>query len=155
MALEVLDRMAKRLPLVRVSERAVEARLGDSHRSAGDVDAAEFERRERLLEALPFDASKQILRRHAALVQEHLARFRAFVAELAEISADNQSRCLALDQKHRHAPVARLSGGVGFDQDRQRIGVSSIGDPGLGAADDVVVAITSGGRDDALKVAAG
>jgi hypothetical protein len=50
--------------------------------------------------------------------------------------------------------MARLRVRVGLDQHRQRVGMAGVGDPGLGAVDDIVVAHSPRHRGDALEVAA-
>ena len=50
-------------------------------------------------------------------------------------------------------PGLRL--GICLDEHGKRIGVTSVGDPGLCAVDDVVIANSSGDGGDTLQIAAG
>src|SRR5207249_6971908 len=88
--LEVADGPAECVPLLRVGQRAVEARLGDSDSAACDVDTAELERRQSLLKPTALDAAEEIVDGHAAIGEEHLSGFRSFVPQLVEVPADRK-----------------------------------------------------------------
>lgn len=64
--------MAESVPFVSVRERAVEARLGHAHGPAGDVDAPELQRRQRLLKTVALLPAQQVLAGHAAVAQKDL-----------------------------------------------------------------------------------
>ncbi len=148
--LEVRDRAAESMALACVGERAVEACLRHTHGPAGDVDATELERRQRLLQPLTLLPAQHVLDRHATVAQEHFRRLRSLVAQLVEILADREARRPLFDHQHGHAPMAWLRVGIGLDQHRKRVGVARVGDPGLGAVDNVVVTLALRHCGDAL-----
>src|ERR1700674_4313059 len=59
--LELCDGPAKRMPAARVRERPVEAGLRHAHRPAGDVDAPELQRRQRLLQPVALFPAQHVL----------------------------------------------------------------------------------------------
>src|SRR5688500_7317441 len=98
-------------------ERLLERGLGDADAARRDVDPAEREAADGLVEAAPFRAD-QIARRHAVVVEHELGRVDALVAELLELAARAESGPL-LAEEHRHAAVARLGLRVGLREDRE------------------------------------
>ena len=76
------------------------------------------------------------------------------IAELLELAAHAKPLAL-LGEKEAHALVAGLGARVGLDQERQARAVDAVGDPGLGAVDDVgVVALAARRGADRLQVGA-
>ena len=74
-------------------------------------------------------------------------------ADLVQVAAALEALHAALDDEQADALVAGLGVGAG-DHDHQ-VGVDAVGDEGLGAVEQVVVALVDGGGADALQVAAG
>src|SRR5436190_8746732 len=148
------DRLAESAALLRVAKRHLERALGDAGAARGDVDAAELEAAGSLHEALALDAAEQVLLRHAVVVEAQLAGVDGAVAHLLQLAVDVEARAL-LGDEHAHALVARLGVGVGLDQQQRHVAVQAVGDPGLRAVDDVVVAVEPGDRADRLQVGAG
>ena len=59
-----------------------------------------------------------------------------------------------LGQQHRQAPVAGLVR-IGARQQRHQVGAHRMGDPGLGAVDDIIIAVADRARAQAREVGAG
>ena len=93
-------------------------------------------------------------RRHPHVVEHHLAGLGALVAELAHVLGDLEPGRARVDEQHAHAAVGRLRPRIGLHEHRQRVGVAGVGDPHLGAADDVVVTVAPRRGRDALQVGA-
>src|SRR5215831_19779734 len=92
--------------------------------------------------------------RQAIVLKDQLGRIDRFVAELGKPPPDRKTFLLWCDEK-AHAVVARPSVCIGLDQKRKTGSFRPIGDPGLGAADKVMIAIAPGGHANALQVGAG
>ena len=102
----------------------------------------------------PSCAADQPVGRHAVVLEHQLGRVDALVAELLELAADREARALLGDEQ-AHAAVARLRRRVGLHQQREALAVDAVGDPGLGAVDDVAVAVVAArDRADRLQIGA-
>jgi hypothetical protein len=153
--LEVRDRLTERRPLPRVPQRRLVRRLGDADRARRDVDPADLQAVQDLLQAAALLAAEQVDRRDADLVEDQLAGLRALVAELGQVPADREAGRVRVDEQDRHAFVrlGRIFGGL--DQHGQDAGHPGVRDPRLGPADHVVVAVFDRGGHDALQVGPG
>jgi hypothetical protein len=151
--LVLADRLAEGVALARVLQRLVEGRRRDAHAARRDVDPPELEAAHRLVEAAPF-LPDQIRGRHAVVVEDELCRVDALVAELLELLARREARALLAEQ-HRHAAVTGLGRGIRLQQDGEAMALDAVGDPGLRAVDDEMVAFTARAGADRLQVGAG
>ena len=107
-----------------------------------------------MLQALAFDPANELVGGHAVVLEGELGRVDPAVAEFLELAADAKALAL-LGEEEAHALVAGLGAGVRLDQQREAGAVDAVGDPGLGAVDDVgVVALASGRGADRLQVGA-
>ena len=102
---------------------------------------------------MPFLAADQPVGRNAIILEHQLGGVDALVAELFELAADREARPL-FGEEQAHAVVARLGIGIGLDQQREALAVDAVGDPGLGAVDDVAVAASPRRRADRLQIGA-
>ena len=148
------DRLAEGLAQLRVAGGKPQRALGDADTARRHVDAAEFEAAGHLGEAAALDLADQMIGRDAVILEDQLAQIDRLVAELLELAADLEARPLGRDEE-AHAGIARACLGVGLDQQREARALDAVGDPGLGAVDDVVVALTPRGHADRLQVGAG
>ena len=73
--------------------------------------------------------------------------------DLLQVAAALEAGHAALDDEQADAVVARV--GVGPGGDDHQVGQDAVGDEGLLAVEDPVVAVADGGGPDALQVAAG
>ena len=76
------------------------------------------------------------------------------VAELLQLAADAKSLLLRRDEQ-AHALVPGLRVRIGLHQQRDAVALDAVGDPGLHAVDDVVVAVAPRRGADRLQVGAG
>ena len=74
-------------------------------------------------------------------------------ADLVEVAAPGIALAVCLDEDQRDALGAGR--GVGLGDDDDEIGMLAVGDVGLGAVEDIMVAVALGGGADALEVGAG
>src|SRR6266545_497571 len=58
------------------------------------------------------------------------------------------------DQQDADPPVGGPRRRIGLAQQRDHLGLPSVGDPGLGAVDEVTVILAAGGRGDRLEIRA-
>ena len=147
--------MTKGVTIARVLQRFVVGALGHTQGASGNVDATGFQGAQDLLHSAAFNPTNEVFLRHAHINQGHFTGLGALVSELGQVLADGKARGAGFNQDQAHALVGWASRRVSLDQDGQRVGVASVGDPGLGAVDDVVIAIELGGGLDALQVRAG
>src|SRR5207237_414301 len=89
-----------------------------------------------------------------AITEEDLRRFGSVVAQFVEILPNRETGGALFDHQDGHAAMPGLRLGICLDEHGKRIGVTSVGDPGLCAVDDVVIANSSGDGGDTLQVAA-
>ena len=92
--------------------------------------------------------------RNAVVLEHQLGGIDRLVAELLELAPDREALLLRRDEQ-AHALVARLRLRIGLHQQREARAFDAVGDPGLGAVDDVVVAVAPRRHADALQVGAG
>ena len=126
-------------------------RLDRRHRLDGDHQAFLWELLHQLHEAHARPA-QQMIRRHAHVLEEQLRRVLRLHPDLLEIAAALETLGLRLDGDQRRAFGAELGIGLG-DHDHQ-VGELAVGDEGLGAVDDPLVAVHDGRRLDRLQVGA-
>jgi hypothetical protein len=73
---------------------------------------------------------------------------------LSNFLPTGEARALGRDEQ-AHALVARFGLRIGLGEQREAAALDAVGDPGLGAVDDIVVAVAHRDRADRLKVGAG
>ena len=143
--------LAHGLALLGVGERGVERRPRHTDGAGGDVDTTDLEHAEDLGQA----ASRlpdQVGGGDAVVGVGHLDGLDAAVAQLADVLAHRdplelRSRLLLDDEGGDALLGACRQGDDG--------GALPVGDPGLGAVDDVLVAVPPGAARDVARVAAG
>ena len=148
------DGLAERAADLRVFGREPQRAFRDADAAGGDVDASELQAAGRLVEALALEVADQVIGRDAVVLEDQLGRIDRLVAELLQLAADAEAGLLRSDEQ-AHALVARLGLRIGLHQQREAGALDAVGDPGLGAVDDVVIALAPGGHPDALQVGAG
>src|SRR5436190_7127535 len=131
------DRLAHRLTRLRILERVVRRTLGQSQPLSADARPRAVEDPHRDPEPLALLA-EQVVRRHAAVVEEQLAGRRALDPHLRLDPADLEARRLRLDHEGRDARVTGR--GVGLGEDDVDPGNAGVGDEPLGAVDHVLTA---------------
>ena len=148
------NRLAEGLALLGVAHRLVEAGLGDADAARGHVDAAQLQAAESVLEALALDPADELVGIDPVVLEGELGRVDPAIAKLLELAADPEALAF-LGEEQAHALVAGLGIGIGLDQEREAGAVDAVGDPGLGAVDDVgVVALALGRGSNRLQVGA-
>ena len=152
--LVLADRLAEGLAHLGVLGGELERAFRHAHAARRHVDAAELQPAGRLVEALALLAADQVVGRQPVVLEHQLAGIDRLVAELLQLAADREARLLGSDE-HAHALVAWVRSRVGLYQQRKATAFDAVGDPGLGAVDDVVVAIAPRRGADALQVRAG
>ncbi|PAV66820.1 hypothetical protein WR25_13963 [Diploscapter pachys] len=86
--------------------------------------------------------------RHAHVVEEQFGRVGRFLPDLVELAAAPKALAFRLDQDDRHAAPRGLGVGIGLGDHQHQIGVLPVGNIGLAAVEDVVVAVAlRGGAD--------
>ena len=101
---------------------------------------------------MPFLAADQIVERHLAPVEHDLPGIDAAIAQLVELA--RRDALALLDQQQAHAAVARFGRRIGLDQHGEDIALDAVGDPGLGAVDDIGVALALGAGAHGLEIGA-
>ena len=90
----------------------------------------------------PADLAEHVFLRHLAILEHEFARVRAAHAELVELLGGGEPLHALLDQKRRDAARPGIEIGLGIDD--QRLGFRTVGDPHLGAVEDVTVTLLLG-----------
>ena len=146
------DRLAHRLARLRVLERVVRRALCDPERLRGHAGARAVEDPHRDLEALTLGA-EQVRDGDAAVVERQLAGRGPGDSHLRLEPRDREARRVTLDEEGRDAGVAGVW--VGLREDGVEARDASVGDEALAAVEDVLVAVTDGGRPHRGGVRAG
>ena len=146
------DRLAEGLAHLRIGEGLIQAGLSDADAPGRHVDAPELHAGEDLLQAPALLAADQVIRRHPAVLEHQRAGVDAAIAELVEL-ADRNPVALFGQQK-AHPLMRRVGAGIGLDQHRDDVTVNRVGDPHLGAVDDVVIAVPDRAGGDGLEIGA-
>jgi len=123
--------------LLRVGQRLLERALRDACRLRGDADASAIERRERDLIPFAF-VSDAAADRHFASVNEKFTHAVAWMPSFFSSFPGFESGRAALDRQSRDSFFAFRRIGVYIDD--RRVSHAAIGDPRLGAVDNVAVA---------------
>ena len=145
------DGLAHRLALLRVGEGGVEGGAGHPDGTGGDVDTAHLEHAEDLGQA-PSGVADQVGRRDPMVGVRHLDRLDPLVAELAHRLAHGDAlEGLARFLLHDEGRDA-LNGARGERDERRPL---AVGDPRLGAVEDVLLAVAGGAATNLASVAPG
>ena len=123
---------------------------------------AGFEGLHQLFEALALHPAEQRVGRQAEVVEGDLVFLHAAIAEHFDFAARHAlgrerigvGAARLLGQKHRKASVTALIG-IGADEERHQVGANGMGDPGLGPADDIVIAVPGRAGAQGREVGAG
>ena len=148
--LELADRLAERLPLLRVLQRLVQRSLGESDAHRRDADASAVEDLQELAEA-PAARAEQVRCRNTAAVEAQRPGIRCVPAHLAIRLGLLVARRAVLDDEVGDLVVARARG----DRHVSRDVGAGVGDELLRAVDDPAVGVERRARLDVAGVGAG
>ena len=112
----------------------VHAGVHDAERAAGEHGALVVEPAHEHVDALAL-LGEHVFLRHRAVLEHELAGVRAAHAELVELLRGRESLHALFDQERGDA--ARPGAQVGLGVDDERVGVGAVGDPHLGAVENV------------------
>ena len=146
------DRLAERLALHRIAGGLVQRPPRDAHGRGRHGRPRAVKHLHGDQEAVAI-VPQPILRRHAHVLQHDLARPGGVLAHLGDRLAAGDARPVALDDERAHASV--LGRGIGLGEDDEEAGDRRVGDPGLGAVEDILVALAHRGAEDARHIGAG
>ena len=153
------DRLAEGLALLRVADRLVERPLRHADGAGGDVDATQFDGGHHLEEPLAFLAAEHHVGRDPVIVEGQLDGLNPPVAELVDVGADGDAAAalagLLLDEQDAHASMAAGRVGIGAHERHHEARLAAVGQPHLGAVDEVLVAVALRLGADRGHVAAG
>ncbi|MNP18853.1 hypothetical protein D3C76_1113520 [compost metagenome] len=152
--LHVQQRLAEQLAVVGVFDGFLDRALHGAECVHRDEHALLGQLLHQLDETLAFFRAEQVGHRHTDVVEEQLRSVLAFLAELVEDAATAEARQI-IDLQHDNRHALRAQGRVGLAYQQHQIGLGAIGNEGLGAIDDVVIAIADGLGLDVLKVSTG
>ena len=130
------DRLAVLAALLGVGHRLVERRLGDAHGGQADHRPRLLEQHQRVLQA-GAGRDQHVAGGHAHVVEEQLRGRGAVQTQLVDVAAF-VAVLGAVDQDHRQALGALVRGA---HDDHAEVGIVAVGDPGLLAGDDKMVAV--------------
>src|SRR5262249_21578814 len=149
--LELGDRLAELVPLLRVPDGVIQRALREPDHLRADADPTLVERFDRDLVSLPGFA-EHVLRGYAAILEEQLAGAARADAELVFFFSHGESGEPALDQEGRDAAIAFLRSDGG--EDDEQIGFVGVGDPELAPGETPLVAVTRRPRGQRERIAA-
>ena len=147
--LELRDRLIKLDPFLSVLLGEIVGPLSHTDRPGRRLDAGRLVGGHELVEALVFLVSYEIGRRDRKLLEGQAVRAHPVVADCRDVLARQLRRIkafdrLLLDEKERQPLVALGVIGVGACQDTEKMGPIGHSAPGLGARQEVVVAVLDG-----------
>src|SRR5215467_2989598 len=131
-ALKVADGLAELLALAGVGDGVVERTTRQTNHLGADGDAALVERLDSNLVALAH-FTHYVLARHAAIVEDQLARGRRPETQLVLLVAHLEAGKGALDEERRDATIALA--GIGVGEEQKQPGFGCVGDPELAAVE--------------------
>jgi len=138
-ALVIDDLRAEGLPIPGVSHRCVQGTLGQAGRHCGDAETSGVESRQRDPQPLALLA-QPALYGHPDVVEAHRGGDRARETHLALGCVGGEAVGISGHQEAGDAmPVV-----AGPGHHRVEVGVAAVGGPGLGAGDDVLLALSPG-----------
>ena len=149
--LELEHRLAEGAARLGVVDGRLERGLAGRHRAHRDREALLHQLGHQQLPAAVLLA-EQVLDRHAHVLEEQLRGVLRLVAGLLQVAALAVAGGRRVDQQQRHA--ARLQRRLGLHHQQRQVADDAVGDEGLRAVDDVVVAVPLSARADAAQVAA-
>ena len=149
--LEIPDGAAERRALLGIAHRLLHGRLGQAERLAADADAPRVQGDHGALEPLAF-ATQEVLLRHPAVVQDHLARGHTLDPHQVLLGAGREAGRPLLHQEQRDALVSFAF--VHGRHDDGQIGQHGTGDEPLGAVQDVAIPLELGRGLDAGHIRA-
>ena len=136
--LKLTDGLAELLAFAGVGSGFIQDARGRSAGYGRDVQATAVQHLHRGLEALTRHAADDVGRRHARVVQDHVAGHGAALAHLLVLFAKRQTGRIGRNDEGRNAPSA---GASGARHQREGAGARRVGDEALGAVEHIVVAV--------------
>src|SRR4029078_9592280 len=134
---QVDDRATELLPFAGVRRRVVEGGLAETDRAVRGAGPAAVERGERDLET-PALRTQNAVRRNARAVEHDLSHGRRAQAHRLLRRLRHDAGGVTADEQAGAAAGARAAGA---DEHVVEVGPAGVGDPRLGAVDDVLVAL--------------
>ncbi|KAI3480412.1 hypothetical protein L1887_57426 [Cichorium endivia] len=141
--LELADALAELLAVVDIRNDQVHARLHDAGRAAGEDHALVVQAAHQHLHAA-VELAEDVLRRYLDVVEEQFAGVGTAHAQLVELVAAGEAFPVTLDDECGDAVRALVQVGLGVDH--VGVGVRAVGDPGLAAVEDEMVAALFGAQ---------
>ncbi len=146
--LEARDGPPELLALPGVVDRQLQRALGHADTERRDQGTFEVEASHDDRDTLVLDV-EQVLRRHAAVVEDQLGRRAAPETHLGELLGDRETRAVTLDDERRDA--LRTGRGVRLRVDQHDVRDGPVRDVELAPVQDPLVAVAARGRAHALQ----
>ena len=152
--LELHDRLSEGLTLLRIGHCFAHGSLGGRRSRHGDRHAFLWQLLHELDESAAFDSAEDVVDGHAHVFEEQFAGVLAALADLVEYATTGETGKVGhLGDDEGDALGAGFLACAGDDD--EDVAVCPVGDEGLRAVDDVLVAIAHGLRLHALQVGSG
>ena len=135
--LVLADRLAEGLADLRVGDALLQGGAGDAASARRDVDPAELQATQDLLQPAALLGPHEVLPRDLAVVEDELAGVDPLVADLLELAHDPEPGKVLLHHEQAHAPVRGRGLRIGLDERGEDVSFDAVGDPHLGAVDHV------------------
>src|SRR5450759_975173 len=146
-------RKPETLPLLGIPQGIFECCAPDSEGATCHLQPADLEAAHQLGEAGALGIAEQTGQGQAHLLEGDLATLHALVAQFGQVAREGEPRAL-LHQQDRDTLVPGTGRRVGLAEQGDQARPAGVGDPGLGAVDDVLAAVPQGGGADRLQVGA-
>ena len=137
------DGFAESFTLHRIMERHAGCPFSHARTARSDVDPAQLQAARNLLEPLALFSADQIVPRHAKVLEYQFSAVDRAVAKLLQFFTYTEAVSFFTNEK-THALMPGRCVGVCFSEYRQTVAIDSIGDPRLGAVQDIVIAVLLG-----------
>ena len=128
---------------------------GDAQASGSDVYSLGFKACHNVLESLAFHRANEVRRRYRKIGKVHLAHVHALVSQFVDIASHGHARGTLLYHERAHAFVCRSNGRIRFREKEERVSVTRVRDPHLGAVDAIYLPVAGRSRSDTLQIGTG
>ena len=148
------NRLAELDALLRISHGILECGPCQAKPSGSHIDSSDLHGAQQLGKSFSFNAAHQIFFRNPIVFKIQFTGFKAFIAELINISDNVKPRAFFRDEQADPA-MFRCYFLIGFNQKCKGVTMSGVGNKHFCAVDDIFVSVLDRSHFNTLKIASG